>query len=456
MFNSKKKILSAITNKEAGVVASLLAKVKDTNETFRKPDNKDVEDWTLALHACKYGNLEIVEMLLKNDSDLTITDSDGKSALYWGACNDDECEATDIVNRLIEESVDINKPANDGRTALVGAVINGNLRAVEALLMVGADPNILMSDGRTSLHITAQQGDIELLKAMLKAGADPNIQENSNRNTPLHIAVGRRLESNKDKNDPVEAISELEKVKALLEGGADPNIQNLEGMPLLMLAIAHGTAGDIELAKALVGGGADVNKDTQTPDGNIVRPLDVAAGAAAELGEVGLQEIVEFLISKGAEHAPGEAELEITIHGSDEEASFYDQLDGADGKYHYELHMKSLNEDQIAYIKAEFDEYTWDMGFAVTKFEFKEDGNLFKIVFDSKKYFDAEVGDWSDRDLAQNIVTRLVGKEQFFCNLWVSGHNFEDQDIVFVDDRNYSWAVEISKFGRLEKITQDQ
>ena len=106
--------------------------------------------------------------------------------------------------------------------------------------------------------------------------------------------------------------------------------------------------------------------------------------------------------------------------------------------------------------KTDFDEYTWDMGFAVTKFEFKEDGNSFKIAFDSKKYFDAEVDDWGDRDLAQNIVTRLVGKEQFFCNLWSSGHNLEDREIIFVDDRDNSWAVEISKFGGLEKITQDQ
>ena len=227
-------------------------------------------------------------------------------------------------------------------------------------------------------------------------------------------------------------------------------------MPLLILAIAYGSAGDLELVKALVEGGADANQGTQTPDGNIVKPLDVAAEAAAELGEVGLQEIAEFLISKGAEHATGEAELEITIHGSEEQASFHDELDSAEGKYHYELHMKSLNEDQIAYMKAEFDEYTWDMGFAVTKFEFKEDGNSFKIAFDSKKYFDAEVDDWGDRDLAQNIVTRLVGKEQFFCNLWSSGHDLEDREIIFVDNRDNSWAVEISKFGGLEKITQDQ
>ena len=456
MFNGKKKILTAIGNKEAGVVASMIAKVKDINETFSKPDNKDVEGWTFVFHACKYGNLEIVELLLKNDADLNITDSDGKSTLYWAACNDDDGEAADIVKKLIEESVDINKPANDGRTALVGAVINGNFRAIEVLLAAGAYPNILMSDGRTSLHITVQQGEIKSIKALLDAGADPNIQENDGGNTPLHVAVGRRLESLEDENDSLDEIGELQKVNTLLEGGADPNIQNHEGVPLLILAIAYGSAGDLELVKALVEGGADANQGTQTPDGNIVKPLDIAAEAAAELGEVGLQEIAEFLISKGAKHATGEAELEITIHGSEEQASFHDELDSAEGKYHYELHMKSLNEDQIAYMKAEFDEYTWDMGFAVTKFQFKEDGNSFKIAFDSKKYFDADVDDWGDRDLAQNIVTRLVGKEQFFCNLWSSGHNLEDREIIFVDNRDNSWAVEISKFGGLEKITQDQ
>ena len=168
MFNRKKKILTAIGNKEAGVVASMLAKVKDINETFSKPDNKDVEGWTFVFHACKYGNLEIVELLLKNDADLNITDSDGKSTLYWAACNDDDGETADIVKKLIEESVDINKPANDGRTALVGAVINGNFRAIEVLLAAGAHPNILMSDGRTSLHIAVQQGEIKFWSVRMR------------------------------------------------------------------------------------------------------------------------------------------------------------------------------------------------------------------------------------------------------------------------------------------------
>ena len=60
--------------------------------------------------------------------------------------------------------------------------------------------------------------------------------------------------------------------------------------------------------------------------------------------------------------------------------------------------------------------------------------------------------DWDDKDLAQNIVTRLLGKEQFFCGLWSTG-NFEDKEVVFVDDENNKWEVTIDKYGGLEKIT---
>ena len=133
MFNKRKKILAAIENKETGEVVSLLKKVKDINEVSPKPDNKDVENWTLLLHACKYGNSELVELLLKSDADLNVTDSDGKPPLYWAACNNDDDEAATIVKQLTGKGVDVNEKAYDDRTPIIGAAISGNVSTIEAL-----------------------------------------------------------------------------------------------------------------------------------------------------------------------------------------------------------------------------------------------------------------------------------------------------------------------------------
>ena len=119
--------------------------------------------------------------------------------------------------------------------------------------------------------------------------------------------------------------------------------------------------------------------------------------------------------------------------------------------------MKDLNGKQIKHIKSEFEDYSWDMGFAVTDFEYKQEGDIFKILFDSKKYFDMKKEDWDDQDLAQNIVTRILGKEQFICStLWSTDYDFEEKDIVFIDDKQNEWAVEIGKHGDLSKIFRDR
>ena len=147
LFNKRKKILDAIENKETGEVVSLLKKVKDINEVSPKPDNKDVGNWTFLLHACKYGNSELVELLLKSDADLNVTDSDGKPPLYWAACNNDDDEAATIVKQLTGNGVDFNQQADDGRTPLLGAAISGNIKAIDVLVTGGADPNMQLGGG---------------------------------------------------------------------------------------------------------------------------------------------------------------------------------------------------------------------------------------------------------------------------------------------------------------------
>ena len=499
LFSKKKKLLKAIENGELDEVSSLLEGFNELNETFSKPDSEDVENWTYLLHACKFGNSGLVELLLKSGADLDVTDSDGKPPLYWASCNGDNDETTRICTLLIEKGVDINQQATTGRTALMWAALKGNSGLVELLLKSGADLDVADNDGDSSilyatindddddtaricalliekgvdinqqstegegaLYRAAGKDNYKTLKVLLEAGANRNLQTddglsalmyaaNQDNNKSLEVLLEAGADPNLQEGRGVSALylaasKSAEAVKILLEHKADPNIETMhKTTPIFEAADAR----NIEIMSVLIEGGADINHESETPDGELY-PLDVAVGSGIDSDD---HAAASYLLLQNAKYNPDFTDVEVMVHANEEQASFHEGL-GEEGKYHYELHMKDLNSEQIEHMKSEFEQYTWDMGFAVTDFEFKQDGDIFKILFDSKKYFDMEKEDWDDQDLAQNIVTRILGKEQFICStLWGLDLNFEEKNIVFIDDKQNEWAVEVGKHGDLSKIS---
>jgi ankyrin repeat protein len=282
LFSKKKMLLKAIENGEVDVVSSLLEGFDKFNETFSKPDNKDVAKWTYLLHSCKYGNAEIVQSLLEKGADTNDQDSDGKPPLYWAACNDDDEEAAKICTLLIEKGVDINHQATDGRIAVIGAIINGNNKTLEMLLGAGADPNIQRENGTSALYFAASRS--------------------------------------------------AEAVKMLLEHNAEPNIENMhKATPIFEAACAADCADNIEIISALVESGADINHEIETEDGEKLYPLDAAFGYDN-------QAVAMYLFTKSAKYNPDISDVEVMVHANEEQASFHDEL-GAEGKYHYLFHQ---------------------------------------------------------------------------------------------------------------------
>jgi ankyrin repeat protein len=118
LFSKKKKLLKAIEDGEVDEVAPLLENFDKINEAFAKPDDEDVMNWSYLLHSCRFGNKEIVELILGKGADLNNQDSDEAPPIYWAACNDDE-EGVKICTFLIEKGVDINYRTKDRGTALI-------------------------------------------------------------------------------------------------------------------------------------------------------------------------------------------------------------------------------------------------------------------------------------------------------------------------------------------------
>lgn len=197
------------------------------------PGIVDSDGRTPLMAAAADGNAELVRALLERGADLQARDRTGRSVLAFAAIrgsvevgqllielgvpvNDQplsdrgrsalhEASALrrhDFMRLLVRHGANVDARLNDGKTALMLAVIwdeeapPTDLVAVEILLNVGAAPNTTDLSGWTPLMYVAQHGgpDIQLTEgpdialALLNHGADPNVRNNKGQ-TALTIAL---------------------------------------------------------------------------------------------------------------------------------------------------------------------------------------------------------------------------------------------------------------------------
>ena len=118
----------------------------------------------------------------------------------------------------------------------------------------------------------------------------------------------------------------------------------------------------------------------------------------------------------------------------------------------------SLSEEQIEEIRACFDDYDWDVGFAVEDVVTNDIVNKKLLIqFVSRKNFIFDSFD----DLSGNIFNRIVGKEQFLSNLFYGG-NMKNVEAYFCflgeasDSRSKSseeiYKIKFDKFSSLTKV----
>ena len=156
--------------------------------------------------------------------------------------------------------------------AIVDAAMNGDLKALRALVKQSADVNAQQPDGMTALHWAVQRRDVAMIDALLAAGAKLDLT-NRTGTKPLYLAaqngdaaaIARLLAAGEDPNAVLTGEGETvlmltartgtpEAVKRLLDRGADPNTQQFRGQTALMWAAAEGHAAVVKL---LLDRGAD-------------------------------------------------------------------------------------------------------------------------------------------------------------------------------------------------------
>ncbi|KAL9118326.1 MAG: hypothetical protein Q9187_005131, partial [Circinaria calcarea] len=139
-----------------------------------------------------------------------------------------------------------------GRTALHWAAARADLGAVQNLLAMHADPNIMTSRGHGPLHMAAANGVIEIMNCLIDSGAQADGKDDHYQITPLiYMCTFAMLNS--------------DCLKRLIDSGANVDAQEYRGATALIYASQYNATSAVII---LLETHADINKskfDGETP-----------------------------------------------------------------------------------------------------------------------------------------------------------------------------------------------
>ncbi|MBA3537011.1 MAG: ankyrin repeat domain-containing protein [Tatlockia sp.] len=266
--------------------------------------------------AAKKGRLNIVKALIEDDlALLDDVDLDGQTPLLWAAY----MGHLDVLNYLISKGARLNLATNNpsdkghGKTPLYWATERGHSLIVDSLMKAGAATTALGPMKYQPIHIAAQIGRLDVVKALIENDPELLEQEDAKGNTPLLLAVLKGnavLQGNLEvvdylisKGAKIDVVAIDNKtalywatecghyriVKSLLKAGALTKVASgdLKYLPIHIAA----KNGRLDLVKALIEQDPEYLDQV---DGCGQTPL---LWSAVE----GQSEVVDYLISKGAE-----------------------------------------------------------------------------------------------------------------------------------------------------------
>jgi ankyrin repeat protein len=246
-------------------------------------------------YAAEYGDEKTIELLLSKGADINAKDSRNATPLCVAmtSLSDGRREIVDflvskgakvpdfhlasyrgdiaILNKRLQDGVDINSQEDTGSTPLHFAANSGRKEVVEFLIGKGAQVDAKDIISMTPLYYAAMHNDRDIVDLLLAKGADINAKDEGGDYTLLYYAIWE------DKIKPVEL---------LIEKGAEVNIKASDGYSPLIYAIWMDNR---ELVEALIDKGADVNAE----DNDGYTPFFWAAMQ-------GSKELVDLLTAKGA------------------------------------------------------------------------------------------------------------------------------------------------------------
>jgi ankyrin repeat protein len=183
--------------------------------------------WTPIHTASRYGQLMVVQVLLKHHADVNVVTGSGWTPLHHAMYK----EHPNVARLLLERVANVDIKDRAGRTPLrLLSEYSGNLEVARLLLERGADPSVRCKYGRDSLYMAILKGHQSLVQLLVKHGADPSALYDDGR-TLLHVSSEN---------------GELEVTRRLLELGVDVNSRNKQGRTPLQVTSAWRNKEQIE------------------------------------------------------------------------------------------------------------------------------------------------------------------------------------------------------------------
>jgi ankyrin repeat protein len=233
------------------------------------------------LEAARQGDEDKVRGLISRNVNITITDAQGRNALYLAS----EAGHTSISKLLLEKGVDIHAKSSDGYTALFMAISAGHVAIVKLLFENGEATDAKSGSGDLPLSFAIGVGRTAVVELLLNYGAGVNTTgKGLSRELPLYDAV---------------ANGNVDVVKLLLEKGANPNAvsPNNGNLTALHLAAYHveGRKSE-EIIKLLIQANANIEAQGALGD----TPLSLATGSTSDPRFGFIRAATESLLKAGA------------------------------------------------------------------------------------------------------------------------------------------------------------
>ena len=182
-----------------------------------------------------------------------------------------EKKSWSAIDWLTQSKAHIHASQSDGMTALHWAVVHGEEKIVDSLLVAGADPNARTRYEVTPLTIACRQGHTTIAKQLLEA--------KGNANTKLPGGETLLMTASRSGNEDL--------VQTLLDAGANVDATERRGQTALMWAAA---AGHATIVQKLLDAGADRD-----------RTLNSGFNALRFAARQGNLAAVETLVAAGAD-----------------------------------------------------------------------------------------------------------------------------------------------------------
>ncbi|KAF0693081.1 Aste57867_15910 [Aphanomyces stellatus] len=242
--NELEAAIRAIQDKSTGSIAEILTDFKDAHKRS-------------AIHfAALNGRRKVITYILDNAPGcLNLVDEDGRTPLLYAV----KANEFSTAKLLLDNGADPNVAATNGTTALMEAAAHGSLRAIKLLVDKRANLEASTPNG-TALHMAVSEGQDKAVDCLLELGADVNAR-NGHGITPLLFAT---------------LMHKTAAAATLLRHGADIQVCIMPGVTAVHVAAETGFADIVEsmLLERTDDTTAIANQKTEAG----VTPLQLAAG----------------------------------------------------------------------------------------------------------------------------------------------------------------------------------